>query len=123
MRELEAPRLRMVNDGLEWFGGLIFSNYRAEAMHFGLVCEKSLAASMTAPDGRAFFCAIKHPDANNVAGVEFSVLRWEETAAHTFLTVVMLGRVRRSLSSTGPFGMSCGRPGESRVPQPEGLVP
>jgi secreted PhoX family phosphatase len=35
-----------------------------------------ICGPLMAPDERAFFCAIQHPGANSVAGVEFSVLRW-----------------------------------------------
>jgi len=31
---------------------------------------------LMAPDERAFFCAIQHPGQNDVAGTEFSALRW-----------------------------------------------
>ncbi len=35
-----------------------------------------ICGPLMAPDERAFFCAIQHPGANNVAGVDFSTLRW-----------------------------------------------
>jgi secreted PhoX family phosphatase len=34
-----------------------------------------ICGPLMAPDERAFFCAIQHPGANNVAGVDFSTLR------------------------------------------------
>lgn len=37
-------------------------------------CE--ICGPIMAPDERAFFCAIQHPGANTVAGVDFSTLRW-----------------------------------------------
>jgi secreted PhoX family phosphatase len=35
-----------------------------------------ICGPLMAPDERAFFCAIQHPGANNVAGVDFDQLRW-----------------------------------------------
>lgn len=35
-----------------------------------------ICGPIMAPDERAFFCAIQHPGANNVAGVDYSTLRW-----------------------------------------------
>ncbi|MBL8545407.1 MAG: DUF839 domain-containing protein [Hyphomonadaceae bacterium] len=39
-----------------------------------------ICGPLMAPDERAFFCAIQHPGANNVAGIEFSTLRWQGEA-------------------------------------------
>ncbi len=39
-----------------------------------------ICGPLMAPDERAFFCAIQHPGANNVAGVDFSTLRWQGAA-------------------------------------------
>lgn len=39
-----------------------------------------ICGPLMAPDERAFFCAIQHPGANDVAGVDFSVLRWQGIA-------------------------------------------
>lgn len=38
---------------------------------------------LMAPDERAFFCAIQHPGANNVEGVDYALLRWTGNAAPT----------------------------------------
>lgn len=39
-----------------------------------------ICGPLMAPDERAFFCAIQHPGANNVAGVDYSTLRWSGEA-------------------------------------------
>jgi secreted PhoX family phosphatase len=39
-----------------------------------------ICGPLMAPDERAFFCAIQHPGANNVAGVDFATLRWQGAA-------------------------------------------
>ncbi|MDZ4691306.1 PhoX family protein [Terricaulis sp.] len=39
-----------------------------------------ICGPMMAPDERAFFCAIQHPGANNVAGVRYSQSRWSDGA-------------------------------------------
>ena len=39
-----------------------------------------ICGPLMAPDEHAFFCAIQHPGANNVAGVDYSVLRWQGEA-------------------------------------------
>ncbi len=36
-----------------------------------------ICGPLMTPDERAFFCAVQHPGANNVAGVDFGVLRWQ----------------------------------------------
>ncbi len=35
-----------------------------------------ICGPIMAPDERAFFCAIQHPGANNVEGMDFALLRW-----------------------------------------------
>lgn len=35
-----------------------------------------ICGPVMAPDERAFFCAIQHPGANNVEGIDYSTLRW-----------------------------------------------
>lgn len=40
-----------------------------------------ICGPLMAPDERTFFCAIQHPGANNVAGVDFSTLRWQGVPA------------------------------------------
>lgn len=39
-----------------------------------------ICGPLMAPDERAFFCSIQHPGANDVAGVDFSQLRWQGVA-------------------------------------------
>ena len=39
-----------------------------------------ICGPLMAPDERTFFCAIQHPGGNNVAGVDFSTLRWQGAA-------------------------------------------
>ena len=39
-----------------------------------------ICGPLMAPDERAFFCSIQHPGANNIAGVDFSTLRWSGEA-------------------------------------------
>ncbi|MEZ5957766.1 MAG: PhoX family phosphatase [Hyphomonadaceae bacterium] len=39
-----------------------------------------ICGPLMAPDERTFFCAIQHPGANNVAGTDFSTLRWQGEA-------------------------------------------
>jgi secreted PhoX family phosphatase len=39
-----------------------------------------ICGPLMAPDERAFFCSIQHPGANNVAGIDFSTLRWQGAA-------------------------------------------
>jgi secreted PhoX family phosphatase len=36
-----------------------------------------ICGPLMAPDERAFFCAIQHPGGSNVAGIDFSTLRWQ----------------------------------------------
>jgi len=36
-----------------------------------------ICGPLMTPDERAFLCAVQHPGANNVAGVDYGVLRWQ----------------------------------------------